>query len=217
MDKGRLTQRQNEAYEFIRRYVEENRKPPTLKEIGAALGISSTNGVYKLLQALEKKGYVEREKHAARGLRLVDEPRDPFGFDGGPPRLPLLGRVSSADPDRLRERPRTTLSVDEALLRSARSPDACVAARASDDGMNGAGIHKGDVLLIEEMDWADLRNGTTAAFLVGEQILAREFHYANGRLHLRPADRHYSEDTFPTDTPECYVVGRVLGVIRILN
>lgn len=214
MAKDRLTQRQNEAYEFIRGYVDRNRKPPTMQEIGEALGIASSNGVYKLLRALEKKGWIEREKHAARGIELVDEDPDPFGMSGGLPSLPVISRTASDQPERLRERPKGTLSVDDRLLRQARDPDACLVAQAGDDGMNGTGIHKGDLLLIEEMDWGDLDNGLLVAALIQEQLLPREFHFANGRIHLRPTDRHYDEETFPPDHPGCYVIGRLLGLIR---
>jgi len=216
MAKDRLTQRQNEAYEFIRGYMDQHRKPPTLQEIGEALGIASTNGVYKLLQALEKKGWIEREKHAARGIELVDETSDPFGMGSGQPRLPIISRTASDQPERLRERPKGTISVDDRLLRQARDPDDCLVGQAGDDGMNGAAIQKGDLLLIEEMDWSDLENGALVAVLVQAELLARTFHFANGRLHLRPADRHYTEDTFPPDHPGCYVIGRLLGLIRTL-
>jgi repressor LexA len=212
----RLTQRQNEAYEYIRRFMRERRKPPTLKEIGDALGISSTNGVYKLLQALEKKGYIEREKHAARGIRLLEDDVDPFALDGGAPSLPVISRTASDQPERLRERPRGYLSVDDRLLRRASDPDACLVTRAGDDGMNGDGIQKGDYLVVEEVDWGQIDNGALAAFLVREQVQARRFHFANGRLHLRPADRHYTEETFPPKAPGCYVIGPVLTIIRSL-
>jgi repressor LexA len=214
MKKDRLTQRQNEAYEFIRGYVDQHRKPPTMEEIGEALGIASTNGVYKLLQALEKKGWIEREKHAARGIRLPEEERDPLGMGSGLPNLPIVSRTPSDQPERLRDRPRGTLSVDDRLLREAEDPDACLLGPAGDDGMNGAGIHKGDLLLIEERDWADLDNGMLVAALVEETLLPREFYFANGRLHLRPADRHYTEETFPPKHPGCYIIGRLLGLIR---
>lgn len=216
MAKDVLTQRQNEAYEFIRSYVDQHRKPPTMEEIGAALGIASTNGVYKLLQALEKKGWIEREKHAARGIRLIDDEHDPFEMDGALPSLPVVSRTASDQPERLRDRPKGTLSVDDRLLRQADDPDACLVGQAGDDGMNGAGIYKGDLLLIEEMHWDDVDNGTLVAVLLREQLLPRDFHFANGRIHLRPADRHYTEETFPPDHPGCYVIGRLLGLIRTL-
>lgn len=214
--KERLTQRQDEAYEFIRAFMRKHRKPPTLEEIGDALGISSTNGVYKLLRTLEKKGYIEREKHAARGLRLVDDEMDPFALDEGLPSLPVVSRTASDQPEHLWERPIKYLSVDDRLLKKATDPENCLIGRAGDDGMNGDGIQKGDLLVIEEMDWDQLDNNEIAAFLVREKLQARRFYFANGRIHLRPADRHYTEETFPPRDPGCYVIGRVLGLIRML-
>lgn len=212
--KPRLTERQNEAYEYIRSYVHKHRKPPTLREIGEALGIRSTNGVHKLVGALEEKGYVEREPHAARGLRLTETTDDPFSLDEGPPSLPLISRTASDQPENLRKRPHRYLTVDPYLLRSASDPDACLLARASDDGMNGDGVRKGDVLVIEEMSPRELNNGELAAFLVREMLQARRYYFANGRLHLRPADRTYTEETFLPSDPGCHTVGRIIGLMR---
>ena len=212
--KDRLTERQNEGYEFIRSHMRTERKPPTLREIGEALGIRSTNGVSKLLDALEKKGYVEREPHAARGLRLVEEEQDPFALDTGPPELPVISRTPSDEPEALRRRPSGHLAVDPFLLRRAHAPEDCLVGRAGDDGMNGDGIRKGDFLLIEEQPVRDLSNGTLAAFLVRSELRARRYFYANGKMHLRPADRHYTEETFPPGDPGCHPIGRVLGLVR---
>ena len=82
--------------------------------------------------------------------------------------------------------------------------------------MNGDGIRKGDFLIIEELPWSQIRNGDLAAFLVREELHVRRFILANGRLHLRPADRTYTEETFSTNDPGCYVIGRVVGVMRRL-
>jgi repressor LexA len=214
MSKDPLTQRQNRAYDFIERYIERHQKPPTLQEIGDALDISSTNGVYKLLHKLEKKGWIEREKHKARSIRLVDQEQDPFGRGGSPPSLPIVSRTPSAHPERLRERPTGTLSVDYTLLRDADDEDNCLLGRAGDDGMNERGINKGDLLLIEEMEWDDLQNRTLVAVLLQDQLLAREYEFANRKIHLRPAAPHYVEDTFSPTDADYYVIGRVLGLIR---
>ena len=211
--KPRLTARQNEAYEFIRSYLRAQRKPPTLKEIGSALGIRSTNGVFKLLQALEAKGYVRRQAHAARGLDLLDDGGDAFALDADQPSLVVVSRTSSHEPERLRQRPSAYLAVDPYLLRG-RDEEACLIGRAGDDGMNGDGIRKGDLLLIEERPWGELQSGAIAAFLVGEELRARRFHFANGRLHLRPADRTYTEETYPPNGPDCHVIGPVFGLMR---
>lgn len=216
MAKDPLTERQNEAYEFIRGYIDRERKPPTMEEIGEALGIASTNGVFKLLQALEKKGWIEREKHAARGIRLDEDHEDLFPGRGGLPRLPVVSRTVSDRPERLWEEPKGTLAVDPHLVRRAKDPDTCLIGQAGDDGMNGAGIYKGDLLLVEELHWEEMENGTLVAVLVKDQLLPREFYFTNGRIHLRPADRHYTEETFASDHPGYYVIGPLLGLIRTL-
>ena len=215
----RLTERQNQVYEYIRDYVRKHRKPPTLKEIGASLAIRSTNGVHKLVTVLEQKGYVTRKPNEARGIALVGVEDDPFAFDEGPPVLPLVSRTRSDDPGGLRRRPGGALYVDPRLLKrraGAADADDCLLARAGDDGMVGAGIHKGDLLVVEEADWKALDNGETVAVLFGELLVARRFDFANGRLHFRPADRTYAEEVFPPGDPDCHVVGRVLAIMRTL-
>lgn len=215
--KARLTERQNQAYEFIRSYMRTHRKPPTLKEIGEALGIRSTNGVFKLLQALEKKGYIQREPNEARGLSLAEDEADPFALDEGAPTLIVVSRTASDQPEQLRRRPSGYLSVDPFFLRGVMDPETCVIGRAGDDGMNGDGIRKGDLVVIEEVAWDQMRNGELAAFLVREDLQIRRFHFANERIHLRPADRTYTEETFPPADPGCHVIGRVIGLMRRLR
>ena len=209
--RSRLTERQNQVLEFVRAYLREHRKPPTYQEIGDALAIRSTNGVRKQLLALEDKGYLRREPRAARGLFLLDDEPDPFALDAGPPTLPVVSRTRSDEPEALRSRPAGSLAVDPRLLGRA-DPDRCLLARAGDDGMNGDGIRKGDLLLVEETD--ALSSGSVVAALVGDQLLARRYDFANGRVHLRPADRTYGEETFAPGDPGCHVIGPVLALIR---
>lgn len=213
----RLTERQNQVLAFIRAHQREAGKPPTLAEIGRGLAIRSTNGVHKLLVALEKKGHLHRLPGESRGIVLVADD-DAFGFEDGPPGVLFARRTDAAQAHEAgRPLPRGTvaLAVDPQLLDRVPAGD-CLALRASDDGMNGDGIWKGDVLVVEEVDWPHLRNGETVAALLGERPVARRFDFANGRLHLRPADRTYAEETFSPDSPECFVVGRVRVVMRKL-
>ncbi len=210
-----LTQRQNQALDFIRGYIRESRKPPTLKEIGVALGMRSSNGVFKVLQALEAKGYIQREPNQARGLSL-NETEDPFTLIGSEsPTLPVVSRTSSSDPASLWRQPNGYLSVDPFWIRGA-DRDRCLLARVGDDGMNSDGIRKGDVVVVEEVDAGALANGSLAACLVGEDLRVRRFHAGNGRYQLRPADRRYTEDVFAPNDPGCYIIGRVLAVMRKL-
>ncbi len=212
--KSRLTERQNQVYEYIRAFMRKHRKPPTHKEICEALGMASTNGVHKLLVALETKGYVQRIPNAARGLTLTDA-EDPYALDDELPSLPVISRTASDQPDRLRKSPRAYFTIDPYFLVK-RDPDACLVARAGDDGMNPDGVRKGDFVIVEERELDALKNGDLAVFLVREEVHVRRFHFVNGRLHLRPADRTYTEETYPPDDPGCYVVGKVVGVMRRL-
>ena len=215
----RLTARQNQVYESVRTYLRNQRRPPTLKEIGDGLAIRSTNGVHKLVTALVQKGYLQRRPHEARGLSLVGTDEEPYAASDGPPILPLISRTRSDEPDRLRRRPAGARYVDEHFLRSSQhkaDADDCLLARAGDDGMDGDGIRKGDLLVVEETDWKRLSSGEIVAVIVGETLVARRFDYANGRLHFRPADRTYAEEVYPPGDPNCYVVGRVLAIMRSL-
>lgn len=207
----RLTERQNQVYEYVRAHVRAHGKPPTLKEIGQALAISSTNGVHKLLTALEQKGYLRRTPKESRGLTLMDEDR--LAVESEVPYLPLIARASSRDPEHLRPRFGRALYVDPLLLDRA-DPEACLVARAGDDGMNGDGVRKGDFLVVEEADWRAIRNGELVAVLLEDLLVARRLDVANGRLHLRPADRSYVEAVHAPEDPACHVVGRVRAVLR---
>jgi len=214
MTKPSLTERQNSVYEYIRSYIREHQKPPTMAEIGAALSIRSTNGVHKFVVVLERKGYITRTPRVSRGIALSDSD-DPFALTEAPPLLPVLGRVRSDQPENLRLHPTGALLVDPRLLGPAHA-DSCVITVAGDDGMQDLGIRKGDFLIVQETDWSQLLNGELAAALIGERVIARLFDFSRNRYHLRPTARGYKEEAFRPKATGCHVIGRVLGVMRKL-
>jgi len=211
-----LTERQNAAYEFIVGYARDRRSIPTLREIGAALGVKSPNAVTKVVAALVAKGYLEHTPNVARGLRLTDTSSLGPSSSDDAPSLPLLGRISAAAPDAFRRRPESSLTVDVRLLPRSADPDDCVIVRAGDDGMNGDGLRKGDLVVVEECMPRDLRPGELAAFVVGETVQIRTFHVVNGKWHLRAADRRYADETYLPGSPTCALVGRAVAVVRRL-
>ena len=207
-----LTERQNDVFEFIRRCIRDRRMPPTIQEIGAELGLRSPNAVVKLLKALERKGYIEREPRTARGLRIVDT-QDPFSLDGGPPTLPLVGRISSSDPASVRMRPVAYFSVDPFFLRPG-SSDRSLIGRSADDGMMQEGIRKGDFVVVEQSAWNRLPQGQLAACLVGEELRVRRLYRERQTLRLRASNRTYSEEVFSVRDTGCFVVGPVVSLLR---
>ena len=221
----RLTERQNQVYEFLRTYVRRNGKPPTIKEIGQSLGIRSTNGVYKMLVVLEDKGYITRTKHEARGIALVDE-EPGYGADEPPGVLMLklqegVGRrarlMTSETAAHPLPRTRRPVLVDPSLLPDDVDLDHCLGVRAADDGMNGAGVRKGDLVIVEEMDWRDVPSGALAAALFFDRVVVRQFEAAEERLHFRAADKTYADEAVRPDDPEFFVIGRALAVMRALG
>lgn len=222
----RLTERQNQVYEFLRSYMRAQGRAPSIQEIGAQLGIRSTNGVHKLIVALESKGYVTRTPHQARGLQLVGE-TDPFGAGPEAAGVPFLkatqgaGRrarpLTSEDAEYPLPRSRRQMLVEPNLLPEDVDLDDCLAIVAGDDGMNGIGIQKGDLLVVEESDWQHVPNGTLAAVLFFDKAVVRRFEFANNRLHFRAADRTYADEAVRTDDPEFFVIGRALLVVRKLS
>lgn len=222
----RLTERQNQVYEFLRDYVRRNGKPPTIKEVGQSLGIRSTNGVHKMLVALETKGYIERTPHEARGLSIVDD-ADLYGSDEEPPAVSWL-RIKEGAGRRARlltsenaahplPRSRRSLLLDPSLLPEDTDLDHCLAVTAGDDGMNGAGVRKGDTVVVEETDWRDAENDALVAVLFYDRLVVRRFAFVNGRLHFRAADRTYADETARADDPEFFVIGRALAMVRKLG
>ena len=221
----RLTERQNQVYEFLRDYVRRSGKPPTIKEVGQSLGIRSTNGVHKMLVALETKGYIERTPHEARGLSIVDD-ADLYGSGDEPPTVFLLRtkegtgrrarRLTSENAEHPLPRSRRSLVVDPSLLPEETDLDECLAVTAGDDGMNGAGVRKGDTVVVEETDWRDMPDDALVAALFYDRLVIRRFAFVNGRFLFRAADRTYADEAARPDDPEFFLVGRALALVRQL-
>lgn len=209
-----LSERQNQVYEYLRSFIREHLKPPTYKEIADDLSLASTNAAHKLVSTLERKGYVERTPRVSRGIRLT-KTDDPFILTETPPILPFAGDANSVDPQKLHHHLRGAMVTDTRLLGSA-TPDECLIVVSTDDGMHGIGIRKGDFLVVEETAWQRLLNGELIAALVGDQMRARWFDFAQGKFHLRASDRTYRDEAYPIDSDRCHVIGRVLSVMRKL-
>lgn len=225
--RDRLTERQNQVYEFLRVYIRTNGKPPTIKEIGTHLSIRSTNGVHKMIVALEKKGYIRRARHEARGISLVGGEHDPFSDEGEVPGIALLkmkegaGRraraLTSETADYPLPRSRQQLMVDPKLLPDDAELESLLIVTAGDDGMSQEGIWKGDVLVVEEMDPFDLPPRALIAVLFYDRLVIRRFEVANRRFHFRSPDRTYSDESADPDDTGYFVLGKVLAVMRKLG
>ena len=207
-----MTPRQNEIYEFVRACIQQRNTPPTIAEIGARFGIRSTNGVNDLLVALERKGYITRQRGTARGISLAENaPAASSGGRGGR-KIPVVGDGDSSNPFSIFMNPHGTITPDPALFPTTNSFAAIVA----DDGMDGEGIFKGDYVIVRQ--GAELRDGMLVFALVGPDQLVRRLQGNPGSMrNLVATNRYYRKVPVVEDNGRVALLGEVVGVVRRLG
>ncbi|MBN1937852.1 MAG: transcriptional repressor LexA [Anaerolineae bacterium] len=212
-----LSIRQEQIVRFIRQYLRENHFPPTIREIGEAVGITSTSVVNYNLNALEKKGFIERDKNVSRGLRLTDEmPSIPQQRRSGG--IPLLGYIAAGEPI-----PIPDSSADFALLGDdtieipnlEANNDNLFALRVQGDSMIDALINDGDIVVLRSQP--DAENGQMVAAWIKDkqETTLKKFYHEGKQVRLQPANPTMGPMYFPAENVQ--VRGKVVMVIRQLN
>ncbi|HUK78122.1 MAG TPA: transcriptional repressor LexA [Thermoleophilia bacterium] len=194
-----LTARQEQVLRFIREFTHANGYPPTVREIGSQLELSSPSTVHVHLGNLERLGFIRRDPSKPRALELVDSPR--------PPRpLPLVGQVAAGMPIVAEQNIEEYVEVPAMLRRS----DDDFLLRVEGDSMIDAGIHNDDLIVVHRQATAD--NGDIVVALVGDEATTKRFFREAGRIRLQPANDLYE----PIVLDDVELVGRVVGVLRRL-
>ena len=205
-----LTDRQQQALDFIGRYISMRGFPPTLREIGEHMGIRSTNGVNDHLKALEKKGYLEREDLKSRALRPIEqEPSSNHYVD-----VPLIGRVAAGQPLLAVEHAEETVRVDRFFLGTAARE--VFALRVKGDSMIEAGIFDGDFIFVRKQVTAE-RGDIVVAMIDGDATV-KYFHPEGDAISFKPANRLMQPIVVrKRDFKSVDLLGVVVGVYRKLN
>ncbi|MDD5087383.1 MAG: transcriptional repressor LexA [bacterium] len=204
-----LTEKQQKALAFIRAEIRNHGRPPTLREIGAEIGVSSTNGVRYLLDTLERKGYLSRSPMLSRAIELTERTAVLFPMDDAR-EVPLIGRVAAGIPLLATENLEGHIRVD----RSIASSDETFALRVRGDSMTDAGILEGDVIFAKPQDTAN--PGDIVVALLGEEATVKYYRPQTDRICLEPANRYYSPIVVERGTPGFRILGRVIGLMRKL-
>ena len=196
-----LTARQQQVLEFIRESVRANGYPPTVREICAALNLSSPSTVHAHLANLERLGLIKRNPTKPRALDVVQDlrPRRP---------LPLVGRVAAGQPILAEENIEELIDVPAFLRRD----DDDFVLRVQGDSMAGAGIFNGDFIVVHSQDQA--QNGEIVVALVGDEATTKRFYNEGRTVRLQPENELYEPIIVNAD--EVQLVGRVVGVLRQL-
>ena len=213
-----LTQRQQEIWQFLGEYVDSHGYPPTVREIGEAVGLASPSTVHAHLANLERAGLLRRDPTKPRALELVGHRRMTAGTREASPslhpetaRLPLLGQIAAGSPLLAKENVEDEVAVPEPLGRGA---DFLL--RVKGDSMVDAGILNGDTLVVHRQQ--DAQNGEIVVALVGDDESANEatvktFYRERGRVRLQPENSALE----PIYADHVQVLGKVIGVFRSLR
>ncbi|MGD8793931.1 MAG: transcriptional repressor LexA [Anaerolineae bacterium] len=210
-----LSERQKNILDFLQAFMRENRFPPTIREIGEKVGISSTSVVKYNLDALESKGYIERDPEISRGIRLSEEI---FGSALDAVRVPLLGRIAAGQPIPVPEAAISPFGADETIELTrdiVKDEQGIYALEVQGDSMIDALINDGDIVLMRHQERVE--NGELAAVWLPDQeeTTLKRFYLEGPRVRLQPANPTMQPMFFPAD--QVQVMGKVVCVIRQLN
>ena len=207
-----LTARQQEIWQFLVEYTDGHGYPPTVREIGEAVGLASPSTVHAHLANLERAGLLKRDPSKPRALDLIGHRTTSVPVTVEEPRrLPLLGQIAAGAPLLAEENVEERIAVPEPLGRSA---DFLLTVRG--DSMIEAGILDGDTLVVRKQE--DASNGDVVVALVGDDEGANEatvktFYRESGRIRLQPENSALE----PIYADHVEVMGKVVGVFRSLR
>jgi SOS regulatory protein LexA len=207
---ARLTDRQRQVLEFIDSEVRRKGYPPSVREIGEAVGLSSPSTVHAHLGALQDKGYIHRDPTKPRALELTYEPTSGATVDRRPARhVPLVGDVAAGTGVLAAENIEETFPVPEDLT----GDGDLFMLRVRGDSMLEGGIFDGDYVVVRSQPTAE--NGEiVVAGIPGEEATVKTFVRRRNKIVLRPENSSMEEMVF--DPSEITIYGRVVTVLRRL-
>jgi repressor LexA len=199
-----LTGRQQEIWTFLVEYHGRHGYPPTVREIGEAVGLASPSTVHAHLANLERAGLLRRDPTKPRALELTGRAQ----MTANVPKLPLLGQIAAGSPLLAEENVEDSIAVPETLRGD-------FILRVKGESMIEAGILDGDLVVVRSAQ--DARNGEIVVALVGDDESADEatvktFYRERGRIRLQPENSELE----PIFADHVQVLGKVVGVFRSL-
>jgi repressor LexA len=196
-----LTKRQKEIFDFIRRYLRKYGYPPTVREIGQALGLHSPSTVHAHLAKLEQIGLLRRDPSKPRAIEvMVGKARKVLSGPG----VPLVGNVAAGEPILAEENIEDYYEVPSVI--GGESGDYILQVRG--DSMKDAGILEGDFVVVRPADAA--KNGEIVVALLGDEATVKRYFRERNTIRLQPENKAHK----PIRSRDVEVLGRVVGVFR---
>jgi len=200
-----LTRRQREILQLIMDYTRRHGYPPSVRDIGSALHLTSSSTVHSHLSALEKKGFIRRDPSKPRAIEVIrDEMMLP---QKRPVLLPVVGRVTAGTPILAEQNIEDAFLLPEDFL----GPGEYFLLRVRGDSMVGAGIYDGDYLIVRRQSYAD--NGDIVVARIGEEATVKRLFREPDGIRLQPENPAME----PIKSREVVIEGKAVGVLRRLR
>lgn len=202
--KREMTDRQRQILDFIRAEIHRRGFPPSVREIGEAVGLSSSSTVHSHLAALEEKGFIRRDPSKPRALEVFDYRDTDRGVDYGTVRaVPLVGQVAAGTPLLAAENIEGTISLPQEM-----AEESTFILRVRGDSMIEVGILDGDFVVVRQQGTAD--NGDIVVAMIDEEATVKRFFREADRIRLQPENSALE----PIYARDVTVLGRVVALFR---
>ena len=215
MPKEKITKRQQQAFEFICAFTAEHGYPPSVREIGSAIGLSSPSTVHSHLHKLEEAGYIKRDPNKPRTIEICEDAKTRAkqspklvevkqDVNTNTVTLPLVGRVAAGLPILAEQNVEEVMTLPTNVVGDSSS----FILRVRGESMINAGIFDGDYIVVREQH--DAHNGEIVVALIGDSATVKTFYREKDRIRLQPEN-----DTMePIYAINPTILGRVTGLFR---
>ena len=206
MSYGRITDKQREILEYIKKEILNRGYPPTVRDICEAVNLKSTSSVHSHLETLEKNGYIRRDPTKPRAIEIVDDnfnlTRREFA------NVPLIGQVAAGQPLLAVENIESYFPIPTEFMPNAES----FMLKVKGESMINAGIFDGDNILVEKCD--NVHNGDIVVALIDDSATVKRFYKEKDCYRLQP-ENDYMDPIIVYD--QLQILGKVIGVYRFME
>jgi len=204
-----LTERQSEILKFIILNKEKFGYPPSIPEIQEKFSFKSPNAVQDHLEALERKGYISRRAHKARGIEVLVHAASNENNKNNAIEIPIVGEISAGRPILAQENIEGTIVIDKSIIKNS---NGIFALRVKGDSMINAGILNGDYVIASQQQ--DAEQGDIVVALIEDEATVKRFYKEKNRIRLQPENDTMEPIIIKSNENQVRIIGKIKGVIR---
>lgn len=199
---GKITAKQQEILDYMKKEILNKGYPPSVREICEAVKLKSTSSVHAHLETLEKNGYIHRDPTKPRAIEIMD---DNFNLVRREVvNVPIVGRVAAGEPILATENVENYFTIPMEFMPNNETFMLIV----KGESMINVGIYSGDMILVEQTK--DVRNGDIVVALIDDSATVKTFYKEDGYIRLQPEN----DSMDPIIVPDCEILGKVRGLYR---